>query len=164
MQQPRFQKASHCQPEERSVNDTISLYFFQQKLPFMTAFAPDWQQSTRPVKELRIFRSWISRAIGRFALPFVASGRWCVSCVCADAQAHGFLVVLLVIGARPATARSTLTGSFDALHRSPALFTSSIASPGGKQAVRRREAGRKSATVEGNTRWCALAQTAWSKA
>jgi hypothetical protein len=37
------------------------------------------------------------------------------------------------------------------LHRSPVLFTSSIALPGGKQAVRGREATRKSATDKRNT-------------
>lgn len=133
---------------------------FARKGRTFSKIGDDYEASER----VEHFPKRISRAAGASSsrrLPLAAE---LLAASFASAQVRGFLVVLvLVIGS---TYNSTLhvTGSLDAFIDFPVLFTSSIASPGGKRAVRGREAGRKKATDERNTRLYVPAQTAWSKA
>src|SRR5258708_1222123 len=59
---------------------------------------------TRPVKQLRIFRSWISEATAPASSSLLPAGRCFAPCSRAGAQVHGVLVVVREIGTHPATA------------------------------------------------------------
>ncbi len=150
--QSRFGKAACCQLAS-VLSTTLSAYTFQPHSKTRKNAAARIQIDDYGASErVENFPKRISRTAGASSsrrLPLAAES---LAASSASTQVRGFLVVLvLVIGS---TCDNTLhfTGSLDALRRSPVLFTSSIASPSGRQAVRGREAGRKTTTDEGNTR------------